>query len=101
MKKVGLFVCLYLWGLTLAAAQSATGEVARIYANDNNIYFKLKNDSCNPNSKYYYFSMTNENADAWYSLILAAANTSRKVTVRVGSCPSTTNAQIVYIYQDF
>lgn len=101
MKKIMLLIGLYLGGLALAAAQNASGEIARIYANDNNIYFKLKNDSCNPSSKYYFFSMADENAEAWYSLMLAAANTSKKIIVRVGSCPTTTNARVVYIYQDF
>lgn len=101
MKKIMLLIVLYLVGLTSVAAQSAYGEIARIYANDNNIYFKLKNDSCNPSSKYYFFSMTNENAEAWYSLILAAANTSKKIVVRVANCPIPANTRVVYIYQDF
>lgn len=85
----------------MLAAKTVKGEISRIYPNSNNVFFKIKNDTCNPNDKYYYFSMENENAQAWYSLILAAANTSAPINVRISNCPTNLNAKVTYIYQDF
>ena len=99
MKKITIFL-IALFFTTLSEASTPVGEISRIYPNDGRIYFKLKNDSCNPNG-YYYFSMSSENGETWYSLILAAANTSKKIAVRVANCPVSGNAQIVYVYQDF
>jgi len=101
MKKLLLTIFTLCLPLHSYATTSATGEVSRIYPQSNKIYFQLKNDPCNSNNKYYYFALDSESSKAWYSLILAAANTSKPIVVSLTECPSTVDVPVRYIYQNF
>ena len=84
------------------AALTVIGEVSRIYPIDGGIKFRLKNDAeCNPNDKYYYFNLDSEVKKAWYSLILAAANTQKPIRVSLHECPTDSHVEVRYVYQDF
>ena len=83
-------------------AVTRTGEVERIFPIDGGIKFRLKGDEqCNPNGKYYYFNLDSEVKKAWYSLLLAAANTSKPVRVSIDACPTDSHVPVRYVYQDF
>ncbi len=101
IKLISFFLVLFISNISIAAT-STSGEIKRIYAQGERVNFRLKdNQSCNPNNKYYYFTLDSEVKKTWYSLILAAANTSKRVVVSIEDCPSAASIEVKYIYQDF
>ena len=99
--KYLLALLLLLGSFSSYALETAVGEVARIYPSGNTVSFKLKKDQCNPNHKYYYFTLDSEVKKAWYALILAAANSAKPIRVSVAECPTDANVEIRYLLQDF
>lgn len=90
-----------LFSLSGHANQTISGEISRIYPANNTVFFSLKNDPCNPNNKYYFFPLERETSKAWYSLILAAANTSKPIAVSIHEFPTDSHEPVRYIYQNF
>ena len=85
---------------------AAVGEVKRIYpGGSGEIYFQIKNDTCNAAYKYYYFDGATIQGKNWYSLLLASASAGKAVAVTfVGDdavCNPSVNKQIRYIYTDY
>ena len=102
MKKIALLIFSIILPVYSNAAVTKSGEVSRIYASGNTVHFRLKNDtSCNPNNKYYIFSLDTEVKKSWYALLLAAANTGKPISVSVTQCPTDNHEVIRYLYQDF
>lgn len=97
---------------TFAGNQTITAEVKRIYPSGNDrLYFSLKEKMppegtpCSAkNGNYYYFSISHSNANAWLSMLLAAATTNSKISVTVPAC-TTSDAidfiKINYLFQSF
>ena len=107
MKNKVLIVMATLFICNIAfAAETTHGEIRRIHPMSHSsgelIQFNLKNDtSCNPNNRYYYFKLDSEAKKAWYSMILAADNTGKSISVSIESCPTSGGVPVRYIYQTF
>ena len=99
MKRI-ILILLCLASANCLAAVTLNGQVKRLYPDSGRIYFKIKNDQCE-STKYYYFELSIEIEKAWYSLLLAAANSGKNVKVSVPECALTESIKIRYIYQDF
>ncbi|WP_027671414.1 hypothetical protein [Rheinheimera baltica] len=99
--KIYLSVAALLLSTSVFANVTVQGEIERIFPNLGVVNFKLKNDRCGNTGQYYYFPLTNEREKAWYSMILAAANTGKRVVVSVPQCPTNAYVQVRYIYQEF
>jgi len=88
-----------------ANAVESSGVVSRIFPNGNNVYFRLKNDTCinSATNDYYYIDMVNQKpaASNWFAMLLAASATGKPVRVSVEACGVAGNTAIRYIYQDF
>ena len=86
-------------------AAAYSGNVTRIYpasgSDGGKIHFRINSKDCPSNSNYFWFSMEHPSGKAWYSLILAAANTGKSITVNAEKCPYMNPVQIRYVYQDF
>ncbi|MCX2781044.1 hypothetical protein [Microbulbifer thermotolerans] len=103
MKKViPILSLLFFCGASFAESIIITGKVTRIYGYEDTINFHLEgNTECNPNNQYYYFNLDSEGKKAWYSLLLAAANTSKPIHVKIPECPINDKVKIIYLYQNF
>lgn len=105
MKKL-LALFLICISVNTFAITNVSGKVARIYPAENKVYFNLIGDQCGQgiDNHYYYFVLDSEIKKAWFSIILAAANTGKPILVSLPNCPSpATGAQVEirYLYQDF
>jgi hypothetical protein len=103
MSKVKLLLSMFILCFSLPSygTKGTSGEISRIYPTNNKIFFRLKNDTCNPNNRYYYFNLDSETSKAWYALILSAANTSKPISVSIHECPSAADVSVRYILQNF
>jgi len=100
-RLILLSILLSTFSLGANAAISAEGTVEILYpANPSLVYFRLKGDVCTV-AQYFKFSLTTEEGKAWYSLLLAAANTSKPVIVAATECPTGSAITVSYIYQKF
>lgn len=103
MKKLAAVFLLAMLSSSAFAITDVRGKVARIYINEPNVYFSLKNDQCGNNiGTYYYFKLDTEAKRAWYTLILAAASTDKVIDVSLPLCPvGGAPVEVRYIFQDF
>jgi len=103
MRKVNLLAISLLMAVSFGASAiiKTSGTVEILYPSKPGlVYFKLKNDSCDT-SGYFKFSLSTEEGRAWYALLLAAANTSKPISVAAPQCPTTVDIDILYVYQIF
>lgn len=106
MYKTKLIIVVFMmsiFSLGASAAINAQGTVEVLYPSSPSlVYFKLKGDVCTE-SQYFKISLNSEEGKAWYSLLLAAANTSKSVNVVAPECPTNAVGAITvsYIYQVF
>lgn len=103
MKKL-LVVALLMFSANTFAITNVSGKVARIYPQGDRVHFNLKGDQCGLgiDQHYYYFTLDTDVKKAWYSLILAAANTDKPILVSLPDCPAPgSQVEVRYLYQDF
>ena len=104
MKKTMLFLLFMFISINVNAA-TFSGNVTRIYpgtgSNGGKIHFRINNNDCLSNGNYFWFSIEHPSGKAWYSLILAAANTGKSISVNAEKCPDNEPVQVLYIYQNF
>ena len=103
MKKI-LALFLICISVNTFAITTVSGQVARIYpATPNAVFFSLKNDQCGKGiDVYYVFQLDSEIKKAWYSLILAAANTGKPIFVSIPNCSvDGSSVEVRYIFQDY
>lgn len=103
MKKL-LALILVCISVNTFAITTVSGKVARIYpAAPNAVFFSLKNDQCGKGiDVYYVFILDSEIKKAWYSMILAAANTDKPISVSIPNCSADgSSVEVRYIFQDF
>lgn len=88
---------------TVSYAETIKASVKRIYANGSSVSFRLYDDTCISTGAYYKFDLDTDVKKYWSSILLAAANTGGKVSVRVEACSptATESTRVMYIYQDF
>ena len=104
MKKLcaALLLC---FSFNAFAITEVSGKIARLYVNNdgNWVFFSLKNDQCGQGiGVYYQFPLDSDARKAWFSMMLAAANTEKSINGAIPNCPSPTASVLVrYIYQDF
>lgn len=87
-----------------ASAAWTTASIARIYPNPyGRVYFWLNGDTCKNSSsgKYWYFELGTDQADAWFALMLSAANNGEQIVVIHPTCNSGSHQAIDYMYQNF
>ncbi|WP_444886461.1 hypothetical protein [Microbulbifer sp. JMSA008] len=97
-----------LGSMNAISSEFVTGEIKRIFpSTSGEVRFRLKNDSCISGSQYYFFEM-NENdptgkyaSKNWYSMLLASAMANKEVSINIESCPTSGDAKINYIFQDY
>ncbi|WP_226648738.1 hypothetical protein [Microbulbifer variabilis] len=101
MKKAFIFLIVSFLSAGTFAATTNIGLVERIYPSGTSVKFRLKNDPCNVNSKgeYYEFELDTDVKKAWFTILLAAANSGKEVSVRVEACEGGVKT-VVYIFMD-
>lgn len=101
IRAIVIFLALILSSATYA--ETIEASVKRIYANGNSVLFRLYDDACISAGAYYKFDLDTDVKKYWSSILLAAANTGGKVSVRVEACSptATESTRVMYIYQDF
>jgi hypothetical protein len=92
MKKVvrSLIVVLSVVGCIMTAKVNAlevTGKIYRLYANGENLYVRLKDDSCVTGNGYYRFVLDSDYKQYMSAILLAAANANKPVTIGLDACP--------------
>lgn len=84
-----------------ADALEVTGKIYRLYANGENLYVRLKDDSCVTGNGYYRFVLNSDYKEYMSAVLLAAANADKAVTIGLDACPlESEHANALYLVQD-